>query len=54
MDPVENVRTGFRELGERVDRALRVQRGDLARIHAQRDEVRQFLQDVERVIANPH
>jgi hypothetical protein len=49
MNPIENVRTAFQELGERVDRAMRVQRGDHARLYAQRDEVRLLLQDFERV-----
>ncbi|KAM6492397.1 hypothetical protein JOM56_012121 [Amanita muscaria] len=49
MNPIENVRMAFQELGERVDRAMRVQRGDHARLYAQRDEVRLLLQDFERM-----
>jgi hypothetical protein len=49
MNPHDNIRIGFMELGERVHRALRVQCGDLPHMEAQWDNVRLFLQDVERV-----
>ena len=49
MNVTDNIRTAFKELGERVHRTLHVQRGDVSRMETQRDNVRLFLQDIERV-----
>jgi hypothetical protein len=49
MDRAQNVRYAFHALGERVDRALRTQRGDLARIRVHTNEVELFRREVEVV-----
>lgn len=54
MDIATNIAEAFNGLGNRVHQALRVQRGDVAQLCAQRDEVRLFIHDVERVRTTIH
>jgi hypothetical protein len=49
MDRAQNIRRAFQALGERVNRALRTQRGDLVRIRAHMNEVDIFRRQVEVV-----
>ena len=54
MDIATNIAEAFNGLGDCVHQALRVQRGDVARLCTQRDEVQLFIHDVERVCTTIH
>ncbi|KAJ7070526.1 hypothetical protein C8F01DRAFT_382382 [Mycena amicta] len=45
---LESIRIAFRQLGQRVDRALHTQIGDRARLHEQNSSVFVFLQAVQQ------
>ncbi|KAJ7094476.1 hypothetical protein B0H15DRAFT_737069, partial [Mycena belliarum] len=52
-DRLENFRAGYAGLEERVHIALRVQLGDVQRLHAQRDEALSFLDAAEQASLSP-
>ena len=48
MNVTNNIRTAFKELGERVHRTLHLQRGDVSRMETQRDNADQ--QNLPRLV----
>lgn len=46
---VQTIRTAYRELGDRVTQALRVQAGDLSQINRQQASAHEFLSSVTQV-----
>jgi len=47
--PLQTIRTAIAELTTRVNRALRTQVGDMARLHAHRDECLRLMVTVQQV-----
>ena len=48
MNVTDNIRTAFKELGERVHRTLHLQRGDVSRMETQQDNADQ--QNLPRLV----